>query len=177
MKGFSTLMLLFLLPLILVIVTVTITSFYWVSAYTQKQALCRHTLLSAQKILADGLNQLIALNPQAKALRFKEKLIKIAIASATSNPPLLAKLIAQLRLNHYQQTLLHLKMTAIEKGAEINSQAILIQSTKHFLALPRAKLHLTKSPPRAIASDFYLSYCLNQSKVYHFTGKHNLVCF
>lgn len=154
MKGFSTLMLLFLLPLILVIITVTITSFYWITAYTQKQKLCRHTLLSAQKILADGINQLIALNPQAKALRFKEKLIKMAIVSAAGNPPLLAELIAQLKLNHYQQTILHLKMTTLEKNAEIKSQAILFESAKHFLILPRAKLHLTKYPPRAIAPDF-----------------------
>lgn len=154
MKGFSTLMLLFLLPMILIILTVSITSFYWISTYTQKQKLCRHTLLSTQKTLAEGLNTILALNPQAQALRLKEKLLKIAIASTITNPPLLAELIAQLKINQQTQVALNLKMKAIQKNTEIKAQSVLLAKAKDFLNFPKAQLHLIKTPPLAIAPDF-----------------------
>src|SRR5690606_38605562 len=94
--------------------------------------ICRTSLLESQKKTAKHLNQLIRLNPTAKALRLALQMaqIELAVAIAAENPFLIAKATKKIlqiekqrqQLDRLQKSLIALGNFELSRGA---AQALL----------------------------------------------------
>ncbi|MCB0350115.1 MAG: hypothetical protein KDD38_02960 [Bdellovibrionales bacterium] len=86
-RGFALIGMLVFLPVLLAIILGLYISSKWMVTYTNKQSLCENQLFHQQQELADELNNLFALNKEARLLQVANKmaLLKLATATATGN--------------------------------------------------------------------------------------------
>jgi hypothetical protein len=153
MKGFSTLLLLFSMPVVLGLLAISLSSFLLIYNFTEIQSLCRDTALKAQVQLAKGLNEILSLNPKAQYLRHKEKALMLARAAAAGNAVLIAKLTHQLYLNRLEQKKLRLQMQTLKWQAESHAEFLLFKNYK-LKPATKPQLHLVHKPSTALAPDF-----------------------
>jgi len=153
-KGFSILNFCFLVPIIFTGSVLAAGSYQLISKYTDAQRECRTHVMKAQQILGAKLKELLDLNPKAKALRVKERALRIALA-ANPLPPVAAALVLQLNYNLLQQSILRGRQEMIIASAKFEAQKEMsdLPSKVSGVKYSRVGLKIYKSPPNAIAPD------------------------
>lgn len=162
-KGFSTVLVLFLLPILVLFVFLVFFSQNLILSYSSIQNSCRDHSLKTQQVLAFYFNQILKLNPQATYLRHEEKIILIAMAAAVGNPGVLAVLHKKLTQNRVSQRKLRLLMESLLQTGELKAQMMFLKTysltSQSFakniqIQTERPKLYIHRTPPQSLAPNF-----------------------
>lgn len=155
-RGFSILNFCFLVPIVFSGSVLVFGSYQIISKYTDAQRECRTHVMKAQQILGEKLKLLLDLNPEAKTLRTKEKVLRAAIAVSVV-PPVTAALVIKLNFNLLQQSILRGRQEMIIASAKFQAQAEMADLPLKVKGVKYSNVGLKvyKSPPNAIAPDHH----------------------
>lgn len=150
-----------LVALIMLISSTSLLLGYFLISVKQKYYLqhnCRITALQSMQQVADGVNQLIEINPQALRLQVKLKRAQFLLKTATTPPQVTAALL-YLQKVKLEQMLLHKKQLTIiartERMANLSiSRKVNGNSIKNY---NRISIKLIPMPPHS-DSPTYISY-------------------
>lgn len=121
-KGSVTIAVIALMPLLLAIAVVVFSGYLVLIADAQARHICRAELLRAQADIAQSLNQLFALNPQARLLRIRRNMAEAKVAATFGTPAHVAA-HAELQTIIREQLALALKQKKWITLARLRAQA------------------------------------------------------
>lgn len=164
-RGSVLLSSMILMPMLLVVALAIAATYLLLRQHSHDLHNCRISVLSANEKMAENLEQLLALNPQATALREERKILEAA-AKTRAGGPAQAAVRARLAIVIAKQAALRAKQLSLITTAEqfsnlrlqkmkarfaqnfSHQQSLLGQASQKFNArIPLAKLQVLASPP------------------------------
>jgi hypothetical protein len=183
--GFSVVGLLTLMPLMMTLMLGGYAAILQIKEFSKNKNLCRHLLYYSHDIMSNWLNQLLALNPDAKKLRHKLKAaqIKLQVAIATGNAvriltcerKIVEIQLEQARLDEKQKKLIQQvknEQNRIRLNIKLNFENLRVETTIPELQI-YADQPLAVAPIYLVPNDFRK---LQTGEAKYFIDNHSQLC-